>query len=322
MTNAVDRIRFHLSRVLAPKGNEPEAEAVIETLDVKDPLFLIDDPSFREILQNIDAKFSSTPSERRPDLFNEVPLQLFALLALTRPGSFPNISAWLPAMPSETDQVNTTGLSGAPTLLEATNFVDAVVQRYEAGGRSIKAAQVLDYGICWARQSRLFYKYTPVEQLYGVDPWAVSLNLARECGFKGHLALIDEAPLEIPFATKFDVVFAFSIFTHLEEDVSRIAITTIRKSMNPGGLLALTVRPYNFWRLLDEKDQVAAKETLDASGYAFVRDPWTIAEGRTGYGNSIYTLDYIENNWADFKILNFSFSLSEPYQIYVFLEAT
>ena len=311
-----------LRRVAPSQLPEGAQVAPAAAIDQEDPAFLLSDPSLLPWLAEIDSRLPAVPPKHYPALLSNVSLQLFSLIALARPASLPHLSAWLPAMPPDAHQFNSTSFSGRRAMSEAAAFVRSIVERFEARGGVLRDAKVLDYGVCWARHSRLFYKYVPTDQLFGVDAWIANLNLARQCGYLGQLGLIGDAPSSLPFEDKFDLVFSFSVFTHLSEDVARSAIRAIRGSMNAGGLLAITVRPHAFWRLVDEPRQQAYKAALDRSGYAFAADAWTTAEGGPpGYGNANYSLAFIEEHWPEFRVLGTDFSASEPYQLYVFLEA-
>ncbi len=118
---------------------------------------LLRDPSLLEAVWRAETRLPFTAPEAIPDLLADVPLDLFATIALYRPDHLPNLSAWLPAMPQESVQLNSVGTIGEQAMREAAFFVRALVDRYERDGRRIKDARVLDYGICWARLSRLLY---------------------------------------------------------------------------------------------------------------------------------------------------------------------
>ncbi|MEY3206086.1 MAG: hypothetical protein RLZZ21_2417 [Planctomycetota bacterium] len=82
-----------------------------------------------------------------------------------------------------------------------------------------------------SRLLRLMLKFAPADGLHGVDPWHRSIDLCREHGIPCRLALSDYVPRSLPYDGPFDLVYAFSVFTHLSESTARAALSTIRRSI-------------------------------------------------------------------------------------------
>src|SRR4029077_744564 len=51
-----------------------------------------------------------------------------------------------------------------------------------------------------------------------------------------------------------DLIYAFSVFTHLSERAAIMALTTLRRYVARGGLFVITIRPKEYW---DQLDRVA-----------------------------------------------------------------
>jgi trans-aconitate methyltransferase len=108
-------------------------------------------------------------------------------------------------------------------------FVRTLVSHYEAiTGHALEDATVLDYGCGWGCLIRLLYNYVPHEQIYAVDPLDAAIELCRKHGVKAHLALSEYVPRSLPFACRFDLIYAFSVFTHLSEKTAHIVLSTLR----------------------------------------------------------------------------------------------
>src|SRR3990172_7300049 len=76
----------------------------------------------------------------------------------------------LPAFPSDTIQVNTTGQSGVPTLREAFVFYKDCIDTFEECGKPVlESSRMLDFGVGWGRIARFFLRDLPIENIYGVD---------------------------------------------------------------------------------------------------------------------------------------------------------
>ena len=109
-------------------------------------------------------------------------------------------------------------------------------------GRGLAGKSVLDFGCGYGRMLRLLPWFT--DRLYGCDPWEVSLQLCEQHRVWGQLARSEYLPEDLPFGEeKFDVVLAFSVFTHTSARALRTALAAIRRRIAPGGLLVATIRP-------------------------------------------------------------------------------
>ena len=122
---------------------------------------------------------------------------------------------------------------------------------------------------------RLFYKYIPLENLYAVDPWESSLKHCQSCGIQANLARIDEISPTIPFNVKFDLVIAFSVFTHLSERSALAGQRALRQAIDDHGLLVITLRPFEYIRyFLTQHTVGASAEDLEKlykeDGFVFI----------------------------------------------------
>jgi 2-polyprenyl-3-methyl-5-hydroxy-6-metoxy-1,4-benzoquinol methylase len=111
----------------------------------------------------------------------------------------------------------------------------------------ISMAKVLDFVCGWGRLIRLLYKLTSVDNIYGVDPWDRSIEICTNDGVKGNLALSEYVPETLPFDEQFDLIFAFSVFTHLSEKTTYKVLSTLRNYISKDGLLVITIRPREHW---------------------------------------------------------------------------
>ena len=119
-------------------------------------------------------------------------------------------------MPTEDAQRNWSGADSYTLMLHSLAAIKTIIPRYEqVTGRNIRDAAILDFGRGCGRLTRLLYKYTSTENLYDVGPWYSSLEKARKLRLKIHLAKSEEVPTALPYPRKFDLIFVFSVFTHL-----------------------------------------------------------------------------------------------------------
>jgi hypothetical protein len=232
----------------------------------------------------------------------------------------------LPRMGSEEVQKNWTGASGYHLLQQTTAFVRAVEGGYRRfTGRALEGAMMLDYGCGWGRILRLMYRFTAPENLYGCDPWDRSIEICKDDGIIANLAVSDYLPKKLPFPeAKFDVIYAFSVFTHLSERSAKTAIDACRKSIKDEGLLAITIRPLSYWDAHQESQGKVNREKMKSlhteSGFAFTPHQRASVDGDITYGDTSISLDYIAKNWKGWEVVGQDWQLHDPYQIIVFLK--
>lgn len=246
-------------------------------------------------------------------------------LLLDVPASCAALRGMLPAMPSAEVQINWTGTSGAPLLDQSLAFVGAVSTAFESHtGRSLSGARILDYGCGWGRLIRLMYKFSPPERIYGCDAWETSLALCRGSGIRAHLATCEEVPTSVPFpGVSFDLIYAFSVFTHLSERTSKAVVATLRRCIEPDGLLVVTIRPPEYWDVHSPQqnavDVPRMKKEHAARGFAFTPHIRAPVDGEVTFGDTSMSLDYIGRNWKDWSVLGSRVDRADPLQTLVFL---
>ena len=211
-----------------------------------------------------------------------------------------------------------------PLLNQSCDFVlslDKACQTYQ--GHPLQG-RILDYGCGWGRIMRLLLRYVNPEQLYGVDPWDVSIDLCRQHKCMGQFAVCDYVPTSLPFNEKFDLIYAFSVFTHLSEKTADTVMKLLHRYTDSNGLLAITIRPPEYWDMHQGWREEYSKELLQErhakAGFAFMphyRDP---INGDITYGDTSMTLDYISHKWPQWKIAGTDFNPSDPWQTVVFLQ--
>jgi len=195
-------------------------------------------------------------------------------------------------------------------------------------GRSLGSAKVLDFGCGWGRLVRLLYKYVPADRIYAVDPMDKSLAYCAEAGLYGTFLKSDFIPraLPTPSGLRFDFIFAFSVFTHLSPKVTEIALKTLGEHLTDEGLLAITIRPREYWAFAARDGDGAAKKESerlgaehDLTGIAFAGHKGELIEGEVTYGDTSMSLDYLEAAAPHLRIVGMEWSASDAYQMIVFL---
>ena len=232
------------------------------------------------ILRAIDARVSATPPDEIPKLLSPLPLAIWGELLLEVPARYPNLKAFFPSMASEEIQTHWTDNHGTALLGQTIAFVESLVNGYQTmTRRGLEKARVLDFGCGWGRIIRLLYKYVGYENIFAVDPWDEPIALCKQHGVKAHLALSEDVPVVLPFRGPFDLIYAFSVFTHLSEKTTNAVLNTLRRYIADDGVLVITVRPKQYWQVHGDAvaDRMMAEH--DRKGFAFVPSNRTPIDG-------------------------------------------
>jgi predicted TPR repeat methyltransferase len=281
---------------------------------------LLQESYWREELQALDhaCRVSAAEAALRP-LIEALPLELFLLLVFTRQTAWPNIARWFPSLPSAELQERFTGRSNQAHLNTVNWFVAAVAERYERQGGRINDATVLDVGCGWGRFMRAFWRYVPADRLHGMDVNGEILKSCDEHRVPGrrYLGPGFSAP-EIP--SSFSLIYAYSVFTHLEEQTHLELLAQLRNVITDNGLLVLTIRADSYWnRLMIARPAQAdrwrkLKNDHRQHGYAFGAHG-----GRPTFGETSIDPGYIDKFWSGWRVEGFGYVPAEPYQIVVWL---
>lgn len=274
-----------------------------------------------------DGILRDRPGAELAQAMHRVPLEVFGELCLAVPEHYSAIRSRLPTMASDEVQRNWTGNCGRALLDQSLAFVRTMlVMRAVHGGAAGAATtglRVLDFGCGWGRLLRLMLKYVPAGRLHGVDPWDRSLDLCREHRIPCPLALSDYLPRSLPFAGPFDLVYAFSVFTHLSETTARMALTALREVIAADGMLCLTIRPAEYWHHHGPRGEPTCLERHRHQGFAFLphahREP---IEGEITYGDTSMTLEYLGGLAAGWSIAAVDWNPCDPLQVVVALVPT
>ncbi len=277
---------------------------------------------FDKKLQEIDMKMASARPFEIPLLFKGIPLDIFGQLLLDIPPKLPNIKAFFPSMASEEVQKNWTGAYGDTLLTQSLAFIKVLISGYATiTGKTLENAVILDYGCGWGRLIRLLYKFTSFENIFAVDPWDESIKQCKEHGIKANLALSDWVPQTLPFERQFDLIFAFSVFTHLSEKTMHVVLKTLRRYLADEGVLVITIRPKEYWYI--HEAGILASEMIrmhEKDGFAFTPHNLPPVDGDITYGDASISTEYFQNHFPQWKIVAIDYSIVDPYQVILFLK--
>ena len=154
----------------------------------------------------------------------------------------------LPILPSEETQAHYTGLSGDAGMEQAVLAASWMRKEASALGLSFGDPQqrLLDFGCGWGRLTQVFLRDFMTDHIVGCDVSAEALELFRKTKLGCPLIQVESRPpLALPDAT-IDFITAYSVFSHLSEEVHWEWVQELHRVLRPGGILAVTTRPREF----------------------------------------------------------------------------
>ena len=248
----------------------------------------------------------------------------YVLMSMPNP-QLPRLSRLLPRMASDEVQRNWTGNCGEALLRQTCAFVRSVAYNFSRlAGRTLEGASILDYGCGYGRIARLMYYFSDPSNVVGLDPWDRSISICREDGLGTNFLQSSYLPTSLPVGNvRFDLIYAFSVFTHLSERATRLSLSVLAKYLKPHGLLVITIRPVEYWRhdVSAKKAGVVDRQiALHAeSGFSFLPHERPAVDGDITYGDTSFTTEWLEANFPEFALKGVDRSLEDPFQYYLFL---
>jgi SAM-dependent methyltransferase len=282
---------------------------------------------FDERLQRLDRECA----ESGPDafaLFRDLDDDLWTVLLSRRYERYPNIRALLPDLPDESLQVRWNGAAGLTLLNQGKAFYAKARRRFSTHSTvALSDARVLDFGCGWGRLTRFFARDVSPGSLYGCDPVEEILELSRRLRVPAALARCDFVPERLPFEERFELVFAFSVFTHISEAAHEASLRAIHASLDPGGILIVTIRSPAYLSYSESMrplltslgpDPLAAlaqPRYLFAPHAARPEHP-QYDGGEMTYGETVISLAYVQERWAPlFELVDVSLLSEDLHQV-------
>jgi SAM-dependent methyltransferase len=154
----------------------------------------------------------------------------------------------LPGFPSEQMQRNTTGLSSEAALRQAYAFYEDVLDAVGKAGIALSPdSRVLDFGFGWGRISRVFMRDVALRNIYGIDVDPEFVKLTQTLFDSNQFKLCEPFPPSAYSAETFDLVYAYSVFSHLSEEACQRWMAEFSRILKPGGVVVFTTRHESFF---------------------------------------------------------------------------
>jgi len=223
-------------------------------------------------------------------------------------------------------QENFTGSSAFTTLQEGFRAYQLFKRHYEAHvGPLGNCRGVLDFGCGWGRIIRFFLRDVRPEKLTGVDHSEEVLRTCQETNRWCRFLLIEPHPPTPLESESFDLIYLYSVFSHLPEEMHSALLKEFHRLLSPGGMLIATTRRRDFieWcrslredPTLDEKPnwlKHSAKVFLDSDAALSSYDHGEFCYGNLGstgrwsfWGEACIPKAYVERRWSEmFEICDY-----------------
>jgi SAM-dependent methyltransferase len=278
-------------------------------------------------LSELDAACAGAGGEALP-LFRDLDDDLWALLLSRNYVRYPNIRALLPDLPERSLQMRWNGTAGLQLINQGKAFYVRAKQRFSRSSAvALEDSKVLDFGCGWGRLTRFFARDVAPGAVFACDPVEEILDVSRRLRVPATLAACDFIPKRMPFEERFELVFSFSVFTHISEAAHDACLRAIHASLSPGGILIVTVRSPAYLGHSDAMRSLLG--SLGSDPLAALAEPRYLfvphaAEpqhpqyhgGEMTYGETVISLPYIEQRWAPlFELVDVSLLTEDMHQV-------
>jgi SAM-dependent methyltransferase len=155
------------------------------------------------------------------------------------------LRATLPSFPDEKVQFQFAGAAGDDTMRDAFGFY-LLVKSLVSQHRQQPLESVLEFGCGWGRIVRWFLHDIEPERLWGIDCMPEAIALCRATNPYSRFELVNPFPPSTVPSEAFDLIYSYSVFSHLSEEAHLAWLTEFKRILRPGGLLIATTRPREF----------------------------------------------------------------------------
>lgn len=237
--------------------------------------------------------------------FSHLPDDLWLTL-LTKPDGF------LPLLPSEDTQLRFTGLADINTMKQAFAFYNVIKGTCNKQNKPLSSMNaILDFGCGWGRITRFFLRDVDPGVMHGSDCIDEMVELCKNTNKWAKFSVNNINPPTNFESSKFDLIYAYSVFSHLSEKSHRAWIEEFHRILQPGGFLIVTTRERDFisnlakppYSLDMEINITEALSNYDQGHYCYFPTGGGFVLDSEFYGEACIPETYVKNNWTDlFKI--------------------
>lgn len=226
----------------------------------------------------------------------------------------------MPGYPDPELQASIVGSSNEHALREAWGFYREISDY--AANNSIafgSKSKLLDFGCGWGRNYRFFLKDVPASNLHGVDVDPQLIELCQSIIPAGNFHIVEPFPPTSFSNNHFDIVYAYSVFSHLSEAAHLAWLGEFYRIIKPSGLLIVTTHARDFLDYCESLRHVEehptlwhqalsksfgniedAKKYYDAGGFLFEASGGGGVRTSDFYGDTLISPGYVQREWTRF----------------------
>tara|TARA_R110001583_G_scaffold195420_1_gene373006 strand:- start:18001 stop:19461 length:1461 start_codon:yes stop_codon:yes gene_type:complete len=224
----------------------------------------------------------------------------------------------LPGFPSEDLQVGMVGSSNEAALREGMRFYRAVREHCQRDGvRWDGNGRLLDFGTGWGRYARIFMHDFRPENVVGVDVSEQYVNVCRENFPYARFETVTPLPPTSLEGDGFDLIIAYSVFSHLSAAASDAWIAEFTRILRPGGMIAITTQGRSLLGVCEQMraekdfshpwhrqlansfvDRTACEAAYDSGEFLHSATGYGVAGSEAFYGESLIPRGYVERHWT------------------------
>ena len=186
------------------------------------------------------------------------------------------------------------------------------LQRFEAvlnrHGRSLRAcASVFEFGCGEGRLTQYLFTVAPGASIWGCDVRPEAIAACRRRCPSGRFIVNQPAP-PLPVAdAQCDLIYSYSVFTHLSEPNHHAWLKELARILKPGGVMLHTVHSYEYLRRAalfspESLKKYSLPEPVEefiqsGRGYFYVVEDPSMPE----YGHTIICKEYVLERWPQYS---------------------
>jgi SAM-dependent methyltransferase len=215
-----------------------------------------------------------------------------------------DLRALLPGLPKDKKlEYAAVTLKGEENLLYGFQVYQSFKRIYEKHrGDLSRCDSILDFGCGWGRMIRFFLRDVSPATLWGVDPWKEFIEAARETNKWCHFDTIEPLPPTSFEPGSFGLIYCYSVFSHLSEDVHKRWLAELSRILKPGGLLIATTLGRDHIEWISQLRTPAPTSETDSERLAVNKDAATLFPDHQQALNDYDKGSFCYSAYADYKI--------------------
>ena len=194
----------------------------------------------RSTLYLFRSRISKVLGQAKPDIADDIWYQL----QFKPKEAFKFYGIPVPNLPPDEVQVRFTGRMSHDNMRQAFSFYQYVRRVTQLG--KVGSPKILDFGGGWGRIARLFLRDTSPERISIADCLGDSIHWLQATNNPCNIIKNETFPPISGLGDDFDLIYAFSVFSHLSESYQNAWVDYLMNRLRPGGYLVFTTRGHQF----------------------------------------------------------------------------